>query len=133
MGSSKPSALEISLTQDSWKKSFTYALADHGVPLELDALGVLNLSTASSYTLTGKCDSSLKGQSLRVQAQDGSGVALVAVAPKQAFCIKGGDSANTFSVSFDLVDLSGPSIAFHVDYFHVESGSAGCYQRPYRQ
>ena len=91
---------------------------------------MLNLSTASSYTLAGECDSSLKGQSLRVEAQDGGGEALVAVAPKQAFCIKDGDSANTFSVSFDLVNLSDSSIAFHVDYFHVNAGSIGVTSKP---
>ena len=116
MGTNTPRALELLLTQGLWKTSFTYAFATPVVSLALDALEVLNLSTAGSYVLSGKCDSSLEGQSLRIQIKNSGRGDIATIPPKQVLCVKAGDSANTFSVSFNLLNLEESFIIFYASY-----------------
>ena len=116
MGTSNPRALAIQLTQGSWKMSMAHSFSEHVVDLALDDLEILNLSTAESYVVSGKCDSSLEGQSLRIHIEESGGDVIDAMVPKQALCVKDGDRKNTFFVSFNLVNLKEPSIVFHASY-----------------
>ena len=80
-------------------------------------LPALNLSNASSYPVTGKCDSSL-GVTVEVSVKDISNVA-----PQTVTCQAAND---TFSVSFDLsgVPTSTSSIVFQASYGNVDVDSA---------
>ena len=80
-------------------------------------LPALNLSNASSYPVTGKCDSSL-GVTVEVSVKDISNVA-----PQTVTCQTAND---TFSVSFDLsgVPTSTSSIVFQASYGNVDVNSA---------
>ena len=124
MGTNGSRALTLQLTQGSWTTGFTYSLATPVTPLALDALEILNLSTAGAYVIEGKCDSSLEGQSLRIHIQESGGDDIATVAPKQVLCVKSGESANTFSVSFSLAHLTESSIIFHASYGQKDVSSA---------
>ena len=80
-------------------------------------LPALNLSNASSYSVTGKCDSSLE-VTVEVSVKDMSSVASQAVTCQAA--------NDTFSVSFDLsgVPTTTSSIVFRASYGNVDVNSA---------
>ena len=80
-------------------------------------LPALNLSNASSYPVTGECDSSLE-VTVEVSVKDMSSVASQAVTCQTA--------NDTFSVSFDLsgVPTTTSSIVFRASYGNVDVDSA---------